>query len=228
MQHVACETPGTIADALARAGLSTSMIRSFDGQPVPGALGEARALVVMGGPMGVYEADRHPFLSDEMRLIEEAVRRGVPVLGVCLGSQMIASVLGATVAPAGFKEIGWRDVTLGQEAAGDPLWRAIEPRFPALHWHGDAFDLPEGAVPLASSDATPLQAFRYGEHVYATLFHIEVTTEIVRGMVATFADELDQERIDARALLEETEQRLPAVRALGNTIFDRWASIISR
>ena len=190
LQHVACETPGLIGVELERGGVSLDFVRTFAGDPVPRDLGDAAGLLVMGGPMGVYETDRHPHLRDEIGLIERALAARIPVLGVCLGSQLLAAALGARVAPGPRKEIGWFPVTLTDEAADDPLWRGVAREFVGYHWHGDRFDLPDGAVPLASSALTPLQAYRHGPNAYGILFHMEVTVEIVAAMVETFAAEV--------------------------------------
>lgn len=228
VEHVAPETPGAIGEALARAGHELETIRPFRGERVPRSIGDAAALVVMGGPMGVYEADRHPHLRDEIALLEDAVARGVPVLGVCLGSQLLAAALGARVAPGPAKEIGWFPVELSEAAASDALLRGLGPGIEPLHWHGDRFELPRGAVTLGSSARTPIQGFRHGEHVYGLLFHLEVTRGIVAGMIEAFADELRAERLDGEAILAETERRLPALAPLAATVFDRFAGLVPR
>src|SRR5262247_282272 len=158
LQHVACETAAAIGDALQRQGIAQRVVRIFAGEPVPRELTDD-ALVVMGGPMGVYESDRYPHLLDELRLIEDALRRERPLIGVCLGSQLVAAALGARVYPGGFKEIGWYPVELSTAAQDDPLFGDVPRRFTPLVWHGDVFDLPRGAVSLASSALTAHQAF---------------------------------------------------------------------
>jgi putative intracellular protease/amidase len=142
LQHVDCETIGSIQDVLAAKQTAVRVVRLFKGEPVPRDLGAAGGLIVMGGPMGVYDHDRFPFLTDEMRLIEATARADKPVPGICLGSQLLAAALGATVKPSGRQEIGWREVTLAPAAKSDELlartandWRAS---FPAL---GRARDL---------------------------------------------------------------------------------------
>jgi GMP synthase (glutamine-hydrolysing) len=120
--------------------------------------------------MGVYDAPRYPFLSAEMRLIEDALRRDKAVLGVCLGSQLLAAALGAQVVKGRQKEIGWHPVNLSPDAVSDPVWYQVAPSFMALHWHGDVFNLPAGAISLASSALTEYQAFRYGRSTYGFLF----------------------------------------------------------
>ena len=227
LQHVACETLGTIADALKFAGISPEYIRTFKGEPVPGGMEAAAGLIVMGGPMGVYDHPRCPFLSDEMRLIERALWEEKPVLGVCLGSQLLAAVLGAAVTKGVRKEIGWRRVTLTASAAEDRLWAGLEPSFMAYHWHGDVFALPGGALSLASSGLTECQAFRYGRNAYGLLFHLEVTAETIGDMVRTFADELREEGIDGREISGEAKAHLPRLREIGGAVFQRWAELVS-
>jgi GMP synthase (glutamine-hydrolysing) len=227
LQNCAPEGPGAIGDALARCGHAVRIVQGYAGETVPATLGTAAALVVMGGPMGVYEADRHPQLRDELRLIEDAVRRHRPVLGICLGSQLLAAALGARVYPSGGKEIGWYRITLRDAAANDPLLRAAPREFTALCWHGDVFDLPSGAVPLASSAMTEHQAFRYGDNAYGLLFHLEATQAQVEAMVADFADEVTAAKTSPDALLSGAAQHIPAVSALGAQVFDRFARTIA-
>ena len=226
IQHMACETPGTIAEALGRKGVSIRTVRIFENQPVPKEIKDADGLVIMGGPMGVYEQDRHPFLRQEIELIRAAVQEDKPVLGVCLGSQLLAAALGAKVTKGKKKEIGWHPVRLTGAAHGDPLWSGIEASFTAFHWHGDVFDLPSGAVSLASSDLTAHQAFYYGRNAYGILFHMEVTEGIIAEMVRTFSDELREAGIDGRGIVAKAEDHLPRLQKIGRTVFDRWAGLL--
>jgi GMP synthase (glutamine-hydrolysing) len=227
IQHAPMETSGIIAAELETRGMAAKVVRTFAGEQVPRELGPSRGLVVMGGPMSVYEGDRYPFLRDELRLIESAMRDDAPVLGVCLGSQLIAAALGAEVKSGGRKEIGWHAVKLTDDAFLDPLWKGIESSFPAFHWHGDVFTLPAGATLLASSQLTPRQAFRYGKTTYAILFHLEVTEGIVEAMVRSFSDELAAERLDGDAILRAAELHLPASMQRGRPLFARWASLVA-
>jgi len=225
LQHVKFETPGIMANLLDSAGISTESIRTFENQPVPGKMGDAAGLIIMGGPMGVYEQGRYPFLRDEMRLIEQALQEEKPVLGICLGSQLLAATLGAVVTRGTNKEIGWHPVTLTESAADDRLWAGVEPSFVAFHWHGDIFELPRGAVSLASSDLTACQAFRYGQKAYGFLFHMEVTKEIIENMVKTFADELQETSIDGSDIIKRTKDYLSDLQKIGRVVFQRWVSL---
>ena len=226
LQHVEAESAGLLQAVLEAEGLRLAVVAIHAGHPVPREPGEAAGLVVLGGPMGVYEQDRHPHLADEMRLIERALRDRRPVLGICLGSQLLAAALGARVYRGPAREIGWHPVTLRDGARDDRLWRGIEGPFTPFHWHGDLFDLPAGAVPLARSATTEHQAFRHGETAYGLLFHLEVTREIVRSIVAEGGEDLRQEGLDGKAILGEARARLPQVRALGGAVFRRFAELV--
>jgi len=226
LQHIHCEPLGTIADALEPKGISAHYLRSYAGEPVPREMADAAGLIIMGGPMGVYEQDLYPYLRDEMRLIEDALRQAKPVLGVCLGSQLLAAALGAEVKKNTAKEIGWYPVTLTDTARQDRLWKGVEPSFAAFHWHGDIFDLPQGAASLASSMLTPCQAYRYGSNAYGLLFHMEVTREQIALMVDTFQDELQTAGIDGRALVAQSDRHLAEMQKIGATFYQRWAGLV--
>lgn len=228
LQHIHCETLGAIANILESAGLSAQYVRTFEGQSVPEGMGDAVGLIVMGGPMGVYEHNRYPFLLDEMQLIGHALEEDKPVLGVCLGSQLLAAALGAAVTKGKKREIGWYPVTLADAARTDPLWTGVEPSFVAYHWHGDIFELPQGAVSLASSGLTQHQAFRYGRNAYGFLFHMEVTERIIGDMVKTFADELQAAGVDGHAIVTKAQDYLPHLQGIGRLVFQRWTSLINK
>ena len=227
LEHAVPETPGIIADVLVAKAIGLEHVRPYRGEPVPDRMDEFAGLLVMGGPMGVYEADRFPFLRDELSLIERALAEEKPILGICLGSQLLAAALGAAVVP-GHQEIGWFEVTLGRKAEADPLWSGIGPRFTAFHWHGDRFDLPRGASPLASSDSTPHQAFRHGLNAYGILFHMEVTEPMVGAMVRTFPDGPAVAGADAGAILTRAPAVVPTMHRIARTVFDRWADLLAR
>lgn len=226
LQHAECEAAGLIAQAVEASGGLLKPVHTFVGESVPEEMGDASGLVIMGGPMGVYEHERYPFIRKELKLIEGALRRSKPLLGVCLGSQLLASALGSQVTKGKQKEIGWHKVKLADDAQTDPLWQGAEREFMACHWHGDVFDLPTGATALASSALTPCQAFRYGAAAYGILFHMEFTSDILRGMTSTFKDELKEEGLDGDIILRESETYLPALRSNANQVFRRWAELL--
>lgn len=226
LQHVHCETPGIIADCLQSAGIGTHFVRIYEGDPIPSNLDAQAGLIIMGGPMSVYEHRRFPFLLEEQRLIEKALKENTPVLGVCLGSQLLAAALGADVKSGRQKEIGWHPVNLTAAAADDNLWRGLPSTFTAFHWHGDVYDLPQGAVSLAASEVTACQGFCYGATAYGILFHMEVTEKVIKNMVKEFSDELDAEKIAGGSIVAKTRDHLPELQALGGRVFRRWATLL--
>lgn len=195
--------------------------------PTP-ELDALEAILVFGGGMHVDHEDRHPWLAPEKALLRELVGRGTPVLGVCLGSQLLAEALGGSVQPATEPEIGWRQVELTAQAADDPLLGPLPPRFDSLQWHSYEFALPPGAIPLARSAAC-LQAFRHGD-VWGIQFHAEVTAETVASWVRDYGDDDDAVRagLDRAALLAETERAIARWNAIGAGICVRFLDTAAR
>ncbi|MGH7814384.1 MAG: type 1 glutamine amidotransferase [Candidatus Binataceae bacterium] len=226
LQHHPAENLGLIADALEDAALAWQYLRVFDGHPVPKDMKGAGGLILMGGPMGVYETDRYPFLRDEMRLIEAALKDDLPVLGVCLGAQILAAALGAKVAPnPKGKEIGWYPMRLSAAARDDRILSGLPETLTPFHWHGDIFELPKGATLLASSDKTTCQAFRHGDNAWGLQFHFEVTRKGIAAMAAAFAKELEQEKISADNMIAHAAEFMPALEKISATVFSRWAGL---
>jgi len=223
VQHEPHERPGTFAEVLG--DCDVRLVRPFAGDPVPATLSED-GLVVLGGGMAVYEADRYPYLEDELRLLQAATQSGRPVLGICLGSQLLAAALGGSVAKAPRKEIGWFDVAPLPAARDDALFAAAPTAFAAFHWHGDAFTLPPGAVPLAASELTPLQAFRMGPRAWGIQFHLETDAQVLGAMLDSGAEELRDAAVNAAAIRATAATGLPRLRELALRIFGRWADLL--
>jgi GMP synthase-like glutamine amidotransferase len=179
VQHVSFEGPGAIAGAIADTGADLTVLRMDrdDTLPAPAAMTEVAGLIVMGGPMSVH--DDLSWLADERALLRAAVEAGRPVLGVCLGAQQLAAALGASVLQGPAPEWGVGEVHLTAEADRDPVFGPAPTPLPCMHWHGDTFALPEGAVRLAGNAAYENQAFRFGERAYGLQFHVEVTASLV-------------------------------------------------
>lgn len=161
IQHVDFEGPGLIAAAASAHGIVLQVQRMDRGAPLPKG-SEVGGVIVMGGPMGVRDTAKYPHLALEQRLLREAVEKGLPVLGVCLGAQLLAASLGARVGKGASPEIGFGEVILTPNGREDPVLGGAGDRVPVFHWHEDTFDLPRGAVHLARSALFPNQAFRVG------------------------------------------------------------------
>jgi GMP synthase (glutamine-hydrolysing) len=178
-QHVAAEPLGTLDPMLRARG---HRIRYVNFNRDPGAVPDMdkyQGLIVLGGPMMPDRADLYPHLATEMRCIEQALAQGKPVLGICLGAQLLAKTLGAAVQPSAEWEIGWYDLHPDSAAREDPLFRHLVEPQPVFQWHGYSFELPAGATRLASSAATPTQAFRYSNNVYGFQFHLELDQRLI-------------------------------------------------
>src|SRR5579884_286531 len=179
LQHIACEPPGVYEDVLRDRGLELQRVEVDAGDDLPDWRG-FDGIVAMGGPMSVNDERELPWLRDEKELVADAVRSGLPFWGVCLGVQLLAASLGARVYAGERPEVGVLPVELTDEGRRDPVFGALPQTFPALQWHGDTFELPEGAVPLARSSAYENQAFRF-ENAYGVQFHLEVSAGMARG-----------------------------------------------
>jgi GMP synthase-like glutamine amidotransferase len=187
--NVGFEDAAEIGRWAAERGYEVTATRLYAGEELP-EVEAIDALAVMGGPMNVYQYRDFPWLVEEARFVEKAMKAGVPTIGVCLGSQLIADVLGAKVVQNGEKEIGWFDVTLTAEAEGMAAFREIPAKFTAFHWHGDTFGIAAGARRLAASEACANQAYAYGDDVIGLQFHLEYSAESIRKMILHCGDEL--------------------------------------
>jgi GMP synthase (glutamine-hydrolysing) len=189
LQHVPFEGPGFIESWALMRGHRLTATHLYAGHRLP-ATDELDWLFILGGPMNVYEESRFPWLAREKRFIGEALREGKVVIGVCLGAQLLACVLGAKVTRNPCVEIGWYPVEKTSQALQSSLSGFLPDSFPAFHWHGDTFELPRGAVHLARSEACENQAFAYGDRVVAFQFHLESTGESVENLIYNCPEDL--------------------------------------
>ena len=220
VQHVAPEGPYAVGDALAAAGVDVTVCRVFAGDPVPEEVDGLDGVVVMGGPMSAATDDGFPTRKAEIGLLADALRRELPTLGVCLGAQLLAAAAGGRVTEgtAG-SEIGWAPVDLTAAATGDPLLDGLPDRLEVLHWHGDTFSLPPGAVHLATSPRYASQAFRAGRRAWGLQFHVEVTRPAVDAFVAAFGDE--------GGVIDGADAALAALAPVRDRIVTRFAGLVS-
>ena len=206
LQHVDFEGPAAIQDWISRQGHTLTKTRFFLDEQLPDLV-DFDILIVMGGPMGVDEQQQFPWLNGERVFIQQAIADDKVVLGICLGAQLIARAAGAQVTKNRYTEIGWFPVTTQQQLPA--LLAGVFPsEFLAFHWHGDTFEIPHGAVPVASSEACSNQAFVLNERVIGLQFHIETTPESAALLVQNCSDELDGSRCvqSAEMILAETKK----------------------
>ncbi|WP_457567160.1 type 1 glutamine amidotransferase [Desulfurobacterium sp.] len=201
VKNVDVEGPGTLASLFERKGVKVEVIDAFRGQR-PSSVDDYEFITILGGPMGVYEADRHPFLNDEFRLVEEAIKKNKRVVGICLGAQILAHVLGARVYRGEMgKEIGWYELYPQNEF--EFLYRH---KMDVFEWHGDTFDLPDGATRLASTPFYNNQAFRLGR-IVGLQYHIEVTKDDVERWIEAYSEEVVAEGLSPEQILGSDDKR---------------------
>ena len=193
LQHVPFEGLGSIEPVLRDKGHKLSSTHLYRGEELP-APADPDWLIVMGGPMGIYDDHLYDWLSSEKRFIEQVIEAGKKVLGICLGAQLIGDVLGAAVYKNRYREIGWFPIEPVPEAGLTILGPALSSSFEVFHWHGDTFDIPHGAVRLAASEACSNQGFIYDNRVVALQFHLETTFTSAQELVENCQEELDGSR----------------------------------
>jgi GMP synthase (glutamine-hydrolysing) len=228
VQHTATEGPGRLAEWLPAAGVELDVVRPYAGEPLPASLDADGGLVVMGGPMGANDDDAAPWLPHTRELLREAVAAGVPVLGICLGAQLLAAACGGQVERgAAGPELGVGEVRLRPAATADPLLAGLPPVLRAVQWHYDAVtELPADAVWLAESAAYRHQAFRVGERAWGVQFHVETSTAMVAGWARNDAAELSAARLDPAELLGGLAEAQAELSATWGRVVGRWAALM--
>jgi GMP synthase (glutamine-hydrolysing) len=238
VQHVPGEGPGRIAEVATEMGLTIVTHRPFEGEAVPASIPRDAGLVVMGGSMGVGDVGdpRWPFLAAETELIARCLREERPILGVCLGAQLLAHALGAAVRPLTIgdppvpcREVGWGAVTFVVPPGSDAILEGLDESEVVLHWHGDTFDLPPGATRLASTLACENQMFRFGTCTFGVQFHVEVGSNDVTEWVHGDADfvRLASGPGGARRILADTARFMPRHRQVGQRIIGNLLSAMA-
>ena len=215
LRHVMFEDLGLFEDVLRGAGFGVEYREAGEG--LIDEL-DPDLLVVLGGPIGVYEGGKYPFITDELRLLERRLAKGKPALGICLGAQLMAKALGARVYHGGRKEIGWKEMELTPAGEHSPLRHLGT----VLHWHGDTFDLPAGATLLASTDLYERQAFSYGSNALAVQFHPEVETRKIERWLVGHAAELAAAGLDVNELRADSQTFGPRLETDGRQFFAEW------
>jgi GMP synthase-like glutamine amidotransferase len=228
VQHVAAESAYAIGDALARAGIALDVRRVDLGDPIPLDSNAYDGIVVMGGPMSASSDADFPSRRAELSVLTDALRTGVPTLGVCLGAQLLALAAGATVRPGEYgPEVGWAPVVLSSAAADDSILTGLPRHIDVLHWHGDTYELPPGSAHLAGSSQYRNQAFRAGHAAWGLQFHLEVNVDAVDAFIASFGGEALDAPGGAAAIRRATPQALDRLRPWQALVFDRFAALVS-
>ncbi len=221
-RHVICEPPGYLGTFLERRGLPFEVVCLDEGAPVPQGLEEVSGLVFMGGPGNVNEPT--DWMAGELELIRRAAERGLPMLGICLGAQLISKALGGEVWPAGTMEVGWHSVERTTDAAVPDWFEGLPPRFQVFQWHAHTYSPPPGAVTLARAACAEQQAFALG-NILAMQFHVEMMPESIEGLVRRYPSDLegDSECVqDAATVTAHLRDRTARLYRIADVVFGRW------
>ncbi len=220
VRHVAFEDAGVLADLLKERGFGLRYLEAGVEKIERETLLDPDLVLLLGGPIGVYEEEIYPFLREEIAAVRARLDAKKPTLGVCLGAQLIAYALGADVKPGPEKEIGWASVKL--TAAGEKSVLAPLKGVPVLHWHGDNFTLADGAVNLASTPVCPHQAFQIGKHALGLQFHIEMNPAKIEQWLIGHTVELGKAKIDLREVRRQTGEAGARAAEAGRKVFSAW------
>jgi GMP synthase (glutamine-hydrolysing) len=219
IRHVPFEDLGSFALLLAEAGYTIRYVDAPTADFAALAKESPELLVVLGGPLGVNDAEDYPFVSAELKFVEARLKSALPLLGICLGSQFIAKALGAKVYAGSQVELGWKPLELSKSGQASPLRHLTGPTF---HWHGEIFDLPKGAVHLASTDLCPNQGFSWGTNTLALQFHPEVTARGLEQWYVGNLGELRELKLSARTLRADSARHAPQMVNEGAAFLTEW------
>ncbi|MFC2076784.1 type 1 glutamine amidotransferase [candidate division KSB1 bacterium] len=228
-QFVEHEGPGRIAERSAQLGIEPEIVKLYDGVDLP-ALKGCDGVMVLGGPHTVYDPDRDPMLDRMESFIEEVLDKDIPYYGICLGGQLLASVLGAPVRRNPLPEIGFYEVELTAEGLTNPIFKGIPSSFPAFEWHGDTFDMPNDCLHLAGSELCDNQAFSYRDRQFAVQFDIQATPEMVDNWLAVERTwvEAAEPPVDSRHIQRLAREYVESMKLHSFHLFNNFLSVIEK
>ncbi len=226
IKHIDIEGPGTIETFINERGLPSRTIALHEGEQLPKDLAGLDAIVSLGGPMNVDEEEKYPFLKQEDQFLKKAIEQSVPVLGICLGSQLLAKAAGAKVVKSPVKEVGWFKTSLTSAGQQDPLFVGLSREIDVYHWHEDMWELPVSGQLLATSSGCPHQALKVGNNAYGLQFHIEITDAIIRDWCQRYFSSSDLNlHQQAQEMLFRYAQKQAAFNAAAYQIYDNFLKI---
>lgn len=227
-QHVPHEILGTLNPLLKASGFRLKYVNFSRNPSAQPNLQNSDGLVVLGGPMNVCQIDDYPHFKTELKCIEYALKKGIPILGICLGSQLLAHALGAKIHKNPDLEIGWHEVSLTQEGQNDSFLSPIKTKAPIFHWHGYTFDVPKSAQHLAFSDKCKNQAFRYNHNVYGLQFHMEVTKNLIEKWLVVPSNQNDLQNlkdVTPNHILQDTKIHIQNLETLAHSCFQNFIQL---
>lgn len=226
IKHIDIEGPGTIEEFFSNTSWQLQSIDLSKDKLSIKDFSKLTAIISLGGPMNVYQEDKYPFLKEEDEFLKKAIKSEIPILGICLGAQLLAKACSAKVKPAQTQEIGWHKLNLTEQGREDPLFDNLAKELDVFQWHQDTFEIPKGGALLAESPSCANQAFRFGRNAYGLQFHIEVTPEMVETWIDKYA-KTTEFASDPKDMLIESYKRKQSFRKQADLIYFNFSRIIS-
>ena len=226
IKHIDIEGAGTLDDFFGNSGRNVRVVNVSAGVRLPDTLAGVEALVCLGGPMNVYEEEKYPFLIRENAILREAVAGRIPVLGICLGAQLLAKACGAKVTKADVKETGWSKVQLTVKGKDDRLFNGLPGELSVFEWHEDTFAVPDGGILLAEGSSCRNQAFRIGDNAYGIQFHIEVTSEMIETWLGQYTKDGQPSQAAALEMLRKAREENNEFYRQAQKIYSNFAGMI--
>jgi GMP synthase (glutamine-hydrolysing) len=228
IQNDADEGAGVLGHLLEERGFEQKAFLGWEAEYTALQPSDFAGLVVLGGTQGAYETDTYPYLLDEIKLIQSFIGSGLPVIGVCLGAQLLATALGGVVQPNDSKELGWHDISLSTEGRSDGLMAQHPETALGFHFHGDFFTTPPGCVSLASSEITQCQLFRYKENVYGFQYHLEVDQPLVEVMCMNNREYMAANGAEAQAVIDQSQSLIGEYMQRSAIILNGWIDLMEK
>jgi GMP synthase-like glutamine amidotransferase len=229
IKHIDIEGPGTLGDFLLKKGEPFRVVELNAGEKFSKDLKGIKAVVVLGGPMNVYEEDKYPFLKEENVFIQRILKAEIPYFGICLGSQLLAKAAGARVVRSPVKEIGWYKIALTPDGKNDPFFQGFQEDEDIYHWHGDMFEIPQDGALLASGTGCPHQAFRVGKNAYGIQFHVEVTDRSIKEWCDEYSStDLSGRKEHCAAMLDGYSKKKEQFNRQAERLYENFMRIIEK
>ena len=228
IKHIDIEGPGTLGDFLRKKNIKFKIIDLGAGEKLPKFAKDVDGVIILGGPMNVYEENKYPFLKEEDRFIKEVIAKEIPFMGICLGSQLLSKAAGASVVKSPVKEVGFFDVELTKEGQRDPLFAGLEDKINIYHWHEDMFNIPDDGKLLATANGCPHQAFKVGQCAYGLQFHVEVTDVSINEWATEYIKDHVELKIKMEKMMADYQKKKGAFNKTAEQLYSNFLNIIEK